>query len=72
MGKKTNFLIMKLILCFFMLFVLSGCLGEREINDLEIVIGMGVDKDESPDNILLTAQVVKEGIAGKSSGGGGG
>jgi len=72
MGKKTNFLIMKLILCFFMLFVLSGCLGEREINDLEIVIGMGVDKDESPDNILLTAQVVKEGVAGKSSGGGGG
>ncbi|NLX64643.1 MAG: Ger(x)C family spore germination protein, partial [Clostridiaceae bacterium] len=39
---------------------------------MEIVIGMGVDKDESPEHILLTAQVVKEGVAGKSSGGSGG
>ena len=74
MGKKMNFSIMKLILCFFMLFALSGCSGAREINDLEIVIGMGVDKDENNGNILLTAQVVKEGATGSASGksGGGG
>jgi len=72
MRKKMNISIMKLILCFLMLFALSGCLGGREINDLEIVIGMGVDKDENTGDILLTAQVVKEEEAGKSSGKGGG
>jgi len=55
-----------------MLFILLGCSGGREINDLEIVIGMGVDKDENSENILLTAQVVKEGEMEKSSGSGGG
>lgn len=72
MGKKMKFSIAKMILCFFMLFTLSGCLGAREINDLEIVIGMGVDKDENTGNILLTAQVVKEEAAGRSSGDGSG
>lgn len=72
MGKKMNFSIMIFILYFLMLSALSGCLGAREINDLEIVIGMGVDKDESPGSILLTAQVVKEDTAGKASGDGSG
>ncbi|WP_128706549.1 Ger(x)C family spore germination protein [Acetivibrio mesophilus] len=66
MGKKMKLSNMKLISCFLMLFILSGCIGAREINDLEIVIGMGVDKDENPENILLTAQVVKA-TAGKAS-----
>jgi len=72
MGKRMNFSIMKLILCFFMLFTLSGCLGGREINDLEIVIGIGVDKDENTGNILLTAQVVKDDTAGRATGNGSG
>jgi len=75
MGKRMNYSIMKLILCFFMLITLSGCLGAREINDLEIVIGMGVDKDEDTGNILMTAQVVKvdaAGGSGNASGGEGG
>jgi len=72
MGKKTNFSMMKLILCFFMLLTLAGCLSAREINDLEIVIGMGVDKDEKPGSILLTAQVVKEDTAGRAPGNGSG
>jgi len=67
MGKK-----MVIILCFLMLFALSGCLGARQINDLEIVIGMGVDKDEDTGSILLTAQVVKEATAEKPSGSAGG
>ncbi|HHV60314.1 MAG TPA: Ger(x)C family spore germination protein [Clostridiaceae bacterium] len=73
MKKKMNKSIMKLGLCFIMLFALSGCLGGREINDLEIVIGMGVDKDGSTGDVLLTAQVVKEGEisrSGSSSGDG--
>ena len=66
--KKITSSIMIFILCFFMLFALTGCLGAREINDLEIVIGMGVDKDEDTGNILLTAQVVKKDTAGRTSG----
>ncbi|HHV99227.1 MAG TPA: Ger(x)C family spore germination protein [Clostridiaceae bacterium] len=72
MRKKINILATELILCFLMLFMLSGCTGGREINDLEIVIGMGIDKDKDTGKILLTAQVVKEGELGKLSGSGGG
>jgi len=72
MGKKFRILIINLILCFCMLFFMSGCLGGREVNDLEIVIGMGVDKGESAGEILLTAQVVNEAEAGRSSAKGGG
>jgi len=73
MGKKAkvNASIMELTLCFLVIFMLSGCSGGREINDLEIVIGMGVDKDKTTGNVLLTAQVVKEGEMEKSSGSGG-
>ncbi len=75
MVKRINILIAKLVLSFLMLFMLSGCLGGREINDLEIVIGMGVDKDENTGKILLTAQVVKEaemgGVSESGSGGAG-
>ncbi|NLF43006.1 MAG: Ger(x)C family spore germination protein [Bacteroidales bacterium] len=63
---------MKLILCFFMLFTLSGCFGGREINDLEIVVGIGVDKDENTGNILLTAQIVREEENGNTEKNGGG
>ncbi|HHW48786.1 MAG TPA: Ger(x)C family spore germination protein [Clostridiaceae bacterium] len=72
MKKKMNILIKKSVLCFLMLFMLSGCLGGREINDLEIVIGMGVDKDENTENILVTAQIVKVGEIEKTSGSSGG
>jgi len=68
MGKKVNFSIIRLILYLLMLLTFSGCLGAREINDLEIVIGMGVDKDKDTENILLTAQVVKIDAAGGGSG----
>lgn len=60
-----------IILCFILSLVLSGCLGGREINDLEIVIGMGVDKDVDTGDIFITAQIVKEGQMEKMSGNGG-
>ena len=74
MIKKNSFLIIKLIICFSMCISLSGCSGAREINDLEIVIGMGVDKDKDTGDILLTAQVVKKdaAVGGAGNGGGGG
>ena len=57
----------RLTFCSLILLLLSGCLGGREINDLEIVVGLGVDKDKNPGSILLTAQVVKPEEIGKSS-----
>jgi spore germination protein KC len=49
----------KPVLCVLMLIILSGCWSAREVNDLEIVVGVGVDKGEVPDGVLLTAQIVK-------------
>ena len=71
MKKRLDILIVKLIFCLLILLMLSACLGGREINDLEIVIGMGVDREKDSGNILLTAQLVKEGEMEKSSGSGG-
>jgi len=68
MGKEMKFSVMSLTLFFFLSIALSGCLGAREINDLEIVIGMGVDKEKDSEDILLTAQVVKVDAAGGGSG----
>lgn len=47
--------------CLFLLLCLTGCWSAREVNDLEIVIGVGVDKSDIPDNIRFTAQIVKPG-----------
>ena len=66
MREKTGVIITAMLLCVFMVFALSGCLGGREINDLEIVIGMGVDKDEKTGDILLTAQIVNEDASGRT------
>ena len=72
MREKTGVIITAMLLCVFMVFALSGCLGGREINDLEIVIGMGVDKDEKTGDILLTAQIVNEDASGRTQGSSGG
>lgn len=62
----------KLILCLLATMLLSSCLGGREVNDLEIVIGMGIDKAENKKDILVTAQIVKAAEMGMSKGNGGG
>lgn len=58
--------------CFLLLSIMPGCNGGREINDLEIAIGMGIDKKKDSGDIILTAQIIKELEMGKSSGNGGG
>ena len=69
----TKTLTFKVIMCLLVPLLLSGCLGGgTEINDLEIVVGMGVDKDKDTGKILLTAQIVREGEIGSNSGNGGG
>ncbi len=70
--NRRKIYVLKLMMCFILLFILSGCFGGREINDLEIVIGMGVDKGENTEDILLTAQVIKVHEIGNTSLGNGG
>lgn len=67
-NKKVQLLL--IMLCIFVPVTLTGCWGAREINELKIAVGLGVDKSE--DNVLLTAQIVKPSEAVKTSGGGGG
>lgn len=69
--NKIGMIVIKLIFCT-LIFLLHGCLGAREINDLEIVVGMAVDKGIDPESIILTAQIVKPAEMGKSSGDSGG
>jgi germination protein, Ger(x)C family len=68
-ANKKSITVIKLILCILILFSLPGCLGASEINDLEIVIGIAVDKGDEPESIILTAQIVKPAEMGKSSSG---
>jgi spore germination protein KC len=49
----------------------AGCAGARDLNELVIVMGIGIDKDEkTPGNITLTAQIVlPEKISSPGEGG---
>lgn len=65
---KKNKTALFLILLVFCIAALTGCWSQRELKALTIVMGMGLDKDESnPQNIKLTAQIVlPERIKGAS------
>lgn len=60
------------------MFLSGGCWSQRELKDLHITIGVGIDKDPNgTGEVMLTAQIVnpqkmKAGGSGDSSGGGGG
>ncbi|NLT16789.1 MAG: Ger(x)C family spore germination protein [Clostridiales bacterium] len=68
----------KTALCLLSVLMLTGCTGARELGDLSVVIGMGLDEStECPDGVLLTAQIVRpsemkggssEGLAGDQDG----
>ncbi len=72
MVKTGVKLIAKLVLCLVLLLILTGCSGGTEVNDLEIVILMGVEKDEATGDIQVTAQIVKKVALSQPSGDGGG
>jgi spore germination protein KC len=73
MRKRT-----KTALCLLSVLMLAGCTGARELGDLSVVIGMGLDASaECPEGVLLTAQIVRpsemkggssEGSAGDQDG----
>lgn len=62
MNKKN---LLYILLCMFLSISLSGCSWGRELNDLTIVAGIGIDKTYD-NNILLTAQIVKPGSTSSS------
>lgn len=80
MKNKTLSYLLMMAVSGLIAFTLTGCWSAREINNLEIVVGVGVDKGNTPDSIFLTAQIVKpgemrkpsqEGGSGGNGGGGG-
>jgi len=51
--------------------VLSGCWDQKELNEVAVVIGVGVDKGEE-DRFTVTAQVIKPTASGTNVAGAGG
>ncbi|MEA4894808.1 MAG: Ger(x)C family spore germination protein [Oscillospiraceae bacterium] len=70
---KINVRLYRIVICFLACALLSGCWSSHELNELGIVVGVGIDKAEN-DTVKITAQVVKPGLissGGKSGGGSG-
>ncbi|NMA15165.1 MAG: Ger(x)C family spore germination protein [Clostridia bacterium] len=69
MKKKILLLIILIIFAF----ESSACWDRQELDSLAIVFGLGIDKAASPEEIKMTAQIVKPGeIKGTSEGQSGG
>jgi len=70
---KTVKKLIKTLICFLLIISLCGCWNNRELNQLSVVMGIGLDKPEKPYNVEVTAQIVKPSkIAAAGSKGGGG
>lgn len=70
---KTWTRILKLTICLLFLVSLGGCWNSRELNQLGIILGIGLDKDKESEMVKLTAQVVNPGQikSGESNSGSG-
>lgn len=60
MGKHVYALLKKLI-CFILVLSLTGCWNRRELNELGIVMGIGIDKENNKDEVQITTQIAKPG-----------
>jgi spore germination protein KC len=60
-------LLIRITVFLFLFLSLSGCWNKREVENLAIVVGIGVDQAENSGDILFTAQVVKPSQAGKTA-----
>ncbi len=69
---RNNHRLYKFVICALVIASLCGCGTSRELNELGIVIGVGIDKDEASDAVKITAQVVKPGQISSGGKGGGG
>ncbi|ULO09052.1 Ger(x)C family spore germination protein [Paenibacillus sp. 19GGS1-52] len=71
MKRKTSEVIARLLLALLIPVVLSGCWERHELNEIAIVLGIGLDKAES--GYTITYQVViPSAISSQAVGGGGG
>ncbi|MCL1965244.1 MAG: Ger(x)C family spore germination protein [Firmicutes bacterium] len=52
----TAYLLSGILLC---CFLLTGCTSGAQIDQLAIVMGVGIDKGSAPDNYLVTAQIAR-------------
>lgn len=57
MGKYQN--IIRMLLPVFLCFFLSACVGKREINDLALVLAVGLDEGSKKGNVKITTQIVR-------------
>jgi spore germination protein KC len=55
-----------------MIVLLTGCWNRRELNDMSIVMGMGVDKLERTQEYRVSYQIVNPGAVASGTGGGSG
>lgn len=70
MKRKTSKVIARFLLALLIPVVLSGCWERQELNEIAIVLGIGLDKAES--GYTITYQVVIPSAIGSQAAGGGG
>lgn len=70
--KNQVGIILKAAICILLMMSLSGCWNSRELDNLAIVMGVGVDKPKESGKVQITAQIVKPGEISSSGGEGGG
>lgn len=73
MKNKIKRFLKVIILFILILSTLTGCWSRRELNSLAIVLGVGIDVSDNPNQIDVTAQIVKTSAikSGKDKSGGG-
>lgn len=70
--KSTLKISIAILFCLIISFFSIGCSYQRELNELNIAIGMGIDKDPTnPEYIKMIAQIVKPDAIKNDSGGDG-
>ncbi|HHY27265.1 MAG TPA: Ger(x)C family spore germination protein [Desulfitobacterium dehalogenans] len=55
--KSRKHSLFVLLLCIILVLSMTGCWNQRELNTLAIVMGLGIDKTEESNQLLVTAQV---------------
>lgn len=57
--KKGIKIIFKMLITILVVMTMTGCWDARELYNISMVVGLGIDKGEADDTVLLTAQIVK-------------
>lgn len=68
--KSRKYLIVIFLMCTPLILNITGCWNQRELNSLAIVMGLGIDKAQEPNQIQVTAQIANPKALKSSSLGG--